>query len=176
MDWFRFWNQFESEVDKQDISPVAKFSYLKVFLFSQARKLIDGLPFTSEGYSRAKAVLLAKFGKPEVVAKAHVKCIKSLPVVSGTHPNRIHDFFEKLYVSVQAFDTNKKLKEINGYVKIPLDKLPGIRGNLVRLDDDWKELGFPELTEALRKWADQNSRIFHSDKTQNKLIYIIQNK
>ena len=26
MDCFRFWNQFETEIDKQDISPVTKFS------------------------------------------------------------------------------------------------------------------------------------------------------
>ena len=29
LDWFCFWNQSETEVDKQDISPVTKFSYLK---------------------------------------------------------------------------------------------------------------------------------------------------
>ena len=45
----------------------------------------------------------------------------------------------------------KKLKEINGYLKITLDKLPGIRADLVRLYDDWQEHGFTELTEALRK-------------------------
>ena len=62
--WFCFWNQFESEVDKQDIIPVTKFSYLKEFIFPQVRKLIDGLPFISEEYSRGKAVLLVKFGRP----------------------------------------------------------------------------------------------------------------
>lgn len=70
LDWV--WNQFKSEVDKQDISPVAKYSYLKEFLFLQVCKLIDGFPFTSEGYSRAKAVPLANFGKPTVVTNAHV--------------------------------------------------------------------------------------------------------
>ena len=133
--WFHFWNQFESEVDLQDISPVTTFSYVKEFLFFQARKLIDGLSLTSEGYFRAKSVLLAKFGKSAGVANAHVKCIKSLPVVSGTHPNRIHDFFAKLYVCVQALDTMTKLKEINGYVKITLDKLSGNRGDLVSFGD-----------------------------------------
>ena len=29
LDWFRFWNQFESETDKAEIGPVSKFSYLK---------------------------------------------------------------------------------------------------------------------------------------------------
>ena len=60
----------------------------------QVCKLIDGLTFTSEGYSRVKAVLLAKFIKPTVVAKAHIKFITSKPVVSGTHPYRIHDFLK----------------------------------------------------------------------------------
>ena len=50
LDWFRFWNQFETEIDKQDISPVTKFSCLKEFLFPQVRNLIDALPFTPEGY------------------------------------------------------------------------------------------------------------------------------
>ena len=27
LDWFRFWNQFESEIGKTDIGPVRKFSY-----------------------------------------------------------------------------------------------------------------------------------------------------
>ena len=38
-----------------------------------------------------------------------------------------------------------KLKEINGYVKITLDKLSGIRADLVRLDDDWQDWGFTQL-------------------------------
>ena len=116
------------------------------------------------GYWKAKAVLLAKFGKPTVVVNTHVKCITSLLVVSGTHSNHNHDFLENLYVSVQALTTMKKLKEINGYLKITLDKLPGIRADLVRLYDDWQEHGFTELTEVLGKWTDLNPRTFYPDK------------
>ena len=93
LDWFRFWNKFKSEVDKQYINPVTKFSYLTEFLFPQVRKLTDGLPFTCEGYSRAPEVLLAKFSTLTVVANTFVKYITLLPVVSETHPNRIHEFF-----------------------------------------------------------------------------------
>ena len=71
-DWFCFWNQLETKIDKQDVSPVTKFSYLKEFLFAQVRKLIDGLPFTPEGYSRAKSILVSTYGKPTVVANAHI--------------------------------------------------------------------------------------------------------
>ena len=37
-----------------------------------------------------------------------------------------------------------------------LDKLLGIRADLVRLDDDWQEWTFPQMLEALRKWCDRN--------------------
>ena len=49
-----------------------------------------------------------------------------------------------------------KLKEINGYVRSALDKLPGIRADLVRLDIDWQECKFWQFAEALRQWAERN--------------------
>ena len=83
LDWFRFWNQFEAEIDKAEISAISKFPYLREFLVPKLRALIDGLPFTPEGYARAKSILLAKFGKPSERAAAHIQCITSLPVVSN---------------------------------------------------------------------------------------------
>ena len=57
LDGFTFWNQFDTGIDQQDhISPVTKYSYLKEFLLPRlphVRKLVDSLPFTSDGYSRA---------------------------------------------------------------------------------------------------------------------------
>ena len=49
LDWFRYWNQFESEIDKigPEIGPVSKFSLLKELLIPGVRLLIDSLLFTS---------------------------------------------------------------------------------------------------------------------------------
>ena len=44
-----------------------------------------------------------------------------------------------------------KLKEINGYVWLILDKLLGIRADLIRTDEDWQEWTFPQLVDALKK-------------------------
>ena len=162
LDWLRFRNQFETETDQQDqISPVTKYSYLKEFLLPHVRRLVNSLPFTSEGYSRAKA----KFDKPTVVANTHINCIISLPVIFGSHPSKVHDFYEKLMSSVQALETMKKLNEAKGYVRNTLDKLPGIRADLVRLDDSWQDWGFCELVEALRKWTERNPKKIASEKT-----------
>lgn len=48
------------------------------------------------------------------------------------------------------------MKEISGYVRMSIDKLQGIRGDLVRTDDNWREWDFPKLVEALRKWTERN--------------------
>ena len=37
-----------------------------------------------------------------------------------------------------------------------VDKLEGIRSDLVRTDDNWQDWKFPEIIEALRKWTVRN--------------------
>ncbi|XP_068723854.1 uncharacterized protein [Montipora capricornis] len=49
-----------------------------------------------------------------------------------------------------------KLREVNGYIRMTLNKLEGIRGDLERTDDDWQESKFDQLVEALRKWTVRN--------------------
>ena len=91
-EWLQFWNQFETKIDQVQISPISKFSYLKELLVPKVRLLINWLPFTSEGYARAKSILTSQYGKPSEVAAAHIHCITSLPVISNCNPNRIQDF------------------------------------------------------------------------------------
>ena len=80
----------------------------------------------------------------------------SLPNIHGCQPSKIHEFYETLMYNVQSLETLGKLSEVNGYVRATIDKLEGIRGDLVRMDDDWQEWKFPHLVEALRKWTERN--------------------
>ena len=59
------------------------------------------------------------------------KMLMSLPQINNANPQKIHNFSKKLLCSVQALDTMGKIKEMNGYVKVTLDKLQGIRADLV---------------------------------------------
>ena len=120
LDWLRFWSQFETEIDKATITQVAKFSYLKELLVPKVRSAVDGLPYNTEGYERAKAIVTAKYGNPSEVANAHIQSITALPTVQGSQPARVHDFYEKLATNVQALDTMGKIKEIDGYVRVLL--------------------------------------------------------
>ena len=142
LDWFRFWNQFESDIEKSELAPVLKFSYLIGLVSPKVRSLIDGLPFTTEGYTKAKNILVKKYGKHSEVANAHVQNIMSLPHINNSNPYKIHEFSEKLLSNVQALETMGKLKEINGYVRLTLDKLQGVRADLVRIEDDLQDWNF----------------------------------
>ena len=155
-DWLRFWNQFEAEIHAADIPAVTKFNYLKELVMPKVRITIQGLPFTTEGYERARNILKTRYGKSSEIVNSYVQNIMSLPNIHGCQPSKIHEFYETLMYNVQSLETLGKIGEVNGYVRATIDKLEGIRGDLVRVDDDWQEWKFPQLVEALRKWTERN--------------------
>ena len=76
-----------------------------------------------------------------------------LSVISETNPTRINKFYEKLVTNIQTLESMGRKKDIRGNVRLTLDKLPGIRADLVRLDDNWQEWRFLQLVGALRNWV-----------------------
>ena len=62
MDWPRFWRQFTETIDKTNVHPITKFSYLRELLDFKVKK-IETLPFTSEGYNLVKSILNERFRK-----------------------------------------------------------------------------------------------------------------
>ena len=103
------------------------------------------MPFTAEGYNRAKSILKTTYGKESEVIKAYTKEIMDLPHISNVNVKRIHEFSEKLMYCVQSLQTLGKLQRVEGNVAMTLDKLPAIRGDLVRTDPDWENWGLTTL-------------------------------
>ena len=62
LNWFRFWNQYETQIGKSGVSPISKFLHLK-----------NGLPFTTDRNKRPKVILKSKFGKSFKFSKAHTE-------------------------------------------------------------------------------------------------------
>ena len=158
IDWFRFWNQFQAEIDASNLPPVTKFSYLRDMLTTRSLSLVNGLPFTSEGYERSKTILQAKYGKTSEVVNAHIQRIMDLPILTSSNSTKIHEFYEMLVNSVQSLETMGKLDQIQGYVRRTLDKLPAIRSDLVRLDKDWQDWDFALFVGALGEWTERNPK------------------
>lgn len=159
-DWPRFWGQYSESIDKSNVPPVTKFTYLHELLDARVRKTVEGLPQTAERYNRALSILKDRFGKESDIVKAYVKEILDPPYTPTGNPKRIHEFYKKLSYSVQSLETLKSLHEVNGMVSLTLKKLPTIRGDLVRNDPDWETWDFVKFTEALRQWTRRNQMVY----------------
>ncbi len=62
-----------------------------------------------------------------------------------------------------------KLDNMKGNVSMTLDKLLGIRGDLVRGDPDWETWDFVQLTEAVNQWVRRNlATDFPGDREETK--------
>ena len=55
-----------------------------------------------------------------------------------------------------ALDTMRKITEMNGYVTVTLDKLQGIRADLVRNDDNQQDWKFQQIVETIEMWTLRN--------------------
>ncbi len=109
------------------------------------------------------------YGKESDIEKCFVKEILDLPNISGTDPHKIKEFCETLTHSVQALETMVKLDNVKGNVSMTLDKLSGIRGDLVRGDPDWETCDFVKLTEAVKQWVRRNPATdFPGDREETK--------
>ena len=155
-EWLPFWNKFQAEIDKRSLATVTKFAYLKELLDPKVRTEIDELPFTTEGYERAKNILVSEYGKTSEIVNAYVRNIMNLPVITGTQPANIHEFYKKLVYNVQSLETLGKLEDVSGNTRSVLDKLKGIKADLVRGHEDWQNWDFPQLIKALKTWKEIN--------------------
>ena len=52
---------------------MTKFAYFKELVEPRVRKGIDGLPFTTEGYERAKSILKSNYGKMSEIVNAYIE-------------------------------------------------------------------------------------------------------
>ena len=156
--WLSFWNKFEAEIDSTDLPAVTKFAYLKELVEPRVRKGIDGLPFTTEGYERAKSILKSNYGKMSEIVNAYIENILALPFISGTQPAKVHDFYEALLYNVQSLETLGKTSECVALVRGILNKLPGIKAELVQGHPEWQSWNFTQLLNALREWKEIHPR------------------
>ena len=110
LDWNRFWGQFTEAIDKTGMVAITKFSYLKEFVDLNVRRTIDGLPFTAEGYNRAKSILIDRYGKESEIVKAYVQNILDLPGIKGTNPQKNPSVLRTTAVQCTIIGNNGKAR------------------------------------------------------------------
>ena len=79
-----------------------------------------------------------------------------LPVISGANPRKVKEFCKQLRYSVQSLDTLERLGDVKGNVRSTLDKLKGVKADLVRGNEGWRDWDFKDPLRELKKWTDIN--------------------
>ena len=59
-----------------------------------------------------------------------------LPIITRTNPRKVKDFYKHLRFNVESLDTPGRLEDVKGNVKCTLDKLKGIKADLVHGNKD----------------------------------------
>ena len=150
-DCMRFGGQFETQIDKSSAPEVTKFSYLKELLVLKVRNLIDGLPFTAEGYHKAKDLLARRYGKTGEVVGTYVRSMLELPTIKERDAKKIQEFYEVLLFNVESLRTLESLNKLDAAVRFTFDKLGVIKNELAMIDEQWSEWSLTQFLEALEK-------------------------
>ena len=114
-DWPKFWGHFTEAIDKSSIAAITKFTYLLELLEPNVKRSVESLPFTPEGYTRAKTILQTKYGKETEIEKCFVREILDLPNISGSDCHKIKEIDQRVVSSVHCWsDSTVALYWING--------------------------------------------------------------
>ena len=155
-DWVRFENMFITQVHNKNVPDEVKVGYLLEMVCPKVQDKISNLRPGPVGYKTAWERLAKEYGQTQMVVNAHVNEIIKLPVIRGTSYWKTLSFYEKLSKSFDALQTLGKGETLTGLVMTTINKLPHVKPDVVRVDDDWEQWGMENLIESLGKWLKRN--------------------
>ena len=155
-DWVRFENMFLTQVHEKPISVEEKFGYLLEMVSPKVREKIANLKPGEDGYKIAWERLKKEYGQPKLVVNAHMDAIINLTPVKGLCYEKVQEFYEKLSRNYDALQTLGEGDKLRGLVMTTINKLPQVKPDLVRSDDDWEEWSMEILISNLQKWLRRN--------------------
>jgi len=75
-----------------------------------------------------------------------------LSTIMGENPREVEEFYKRLLYNMQCLETLCKLCDVAGNVRAVLDKLKGIKSELVQGHGQWQEWDFRLLLQAVKRW------------------------
>ena len=151
-DWVRFESMFVTQVHNKPISDEEKFGYLLEMVSPKVRERISNLKPSTVGYKTAWERLEKEFGQTKLVVNAHMEEIINLPVIKGTNYDRVKEFYESLSKNHDALQTLGEAEMLRGFVVTTTKKLPHVKPDLVRTDDNWEKWSMTDLIDNLQQW------------------------
>lgn len=156
VDLIRFENMFTTQVHCRQISDEEKFGYLLEMVSPKVRSRISNLKPSSLGYKTAWERLKKDYGHPKLVINAHMDEIINLTPVKGMNYEKVMEFYEALSKNYDALEALGEGDKLQGFVMTTLNKLPNVKPDLVRSDDEWEDWSMENLISGLQKWLRRN--------------------
>jgi hypothetical protein len=82
--WSRFWEQFESSIDKDPhLSAVNKHVLLRGYLKGEPKLLVEGIPVSASTFEDTKRILHARYGDQNRIIQDHLDYLEDvMPITS----------------------------------------------------------------------------------------------
>jgi hypothetical protein len=117
---------------------------------------LDAPPCKYVCYKTAWDKLKKEYGQTKLVVNAHVDEIVNLAVVKGHNCMKIQEFYEALSRNYGALLTLGEADMLEGFVMTTVNKLPQVKPDLVRTDDNWENWDMAALIDEIRKWLSRH--------------------
>ena len=105
LEWQLFYDSFLSSVhSRTDLSEIDKFNYLKSQLTGSALDVIKGFSLSAENYGTAFELLCERFGKKQLIIRAHIKALLNLPSVQSGSLKSLSNFINTVEISVRSLN------------------------------------------------------------------------
>ena len=123
MSWTRFWEQFRISVhERTSLADSEKFVYLQQALRNgSARSSIDGLSQSGDNYSEAIACLKARFDRPRLIHKGHVKMILEAPSLKEGNGKELRDAVQQHMRALKSMGYEPSGPFITSALELKLD-------------------------------------------------------
>lgn len=124
--WRQFWEQFCVSVhNRPSLSKAEKLAYLQHALKEGAAKsIVEGLSQSGEHYDEAVKCLMARFDRPRLIHRTHVKMILDAPQVrdgSGKEIRRLHDIVQQHIHALTSLGEEPSPPFITSIIELKLD-------------------------------------------------------
>ena len=138
-------SMFQSIIDDADIFRNAKMRYLQNAVVGRVKEAIESYGCSGELYTDALEKLELRFGKPQIVVKALLNCLRKWLKLSDDRLHKVRPFSDAILTAVKTFNLPAYTNDLHAAnnLNMVVDKLPN------SLCVKWKEYrGERELKHA----------------------------
>ena len=155
--------------DKDGLSDVEKFTYLRSYVKGDAENSIKGLPVTSANYAEAKSILEQRYGNVQIIVNSHMEELIKLPqVVTDKQTKKIRQLYDQIETNLRSLRSLGVKPESYGCLLVPIliSKLPPtLNLHLSRKFDSSTDVWqVKNIMEELRKELEARERCGDTEK------------